>query len=154
MHDVLPGTWDADERCPSIQRQQEQTELPLTYEAIIPGIDERLITSIVMVLSALPIINIDNDYSGALTILWGDEFRRWGHDGRPTIQRTQYPYNGEKDAPPYYSKDGGVSRAFIVIQNPLRVFSHRFITSNDTDWIRWSEVQFDREVDMFQRFLW
>jgi hypothetical protein len=142
--------------CPSIPRQR--TELPLTYEAVLPVINEGMIHSIVAILSGLPIVNIDKDkgmFSG-----WMDRQRRQYSqnadilDSVVAIQRTQYPYSGDKHPPPYYSKEGGISRAFIVVQNPLRVISHRFTKSGEADWRKWSEVWFDREVVMVQRFLW
>ncbi|KAL3802332.1 hypothetical protein HJC23_007157 [Cyclotella cryptica] len=111
-------------------RRQQQTDYPLTYAATIPGIDSNPISTLVRDLTGLQVIEIDN--KGLVNGIIDWLIRRKSSSGEEykeaTILHTQYPHDNQKQAAPpsYYSKDGESSRAFIVLQNPLRGIPARF----------------------------
>jgi hypothetical protein len=134
------------------QPQQLRTDIPLTYAAIIPIIDANFIYLLVHAVSGLQIVNIDPSSSGALLRLF--QTQSYANPDESIIRHTAYPYTHGNQAPSYYTKDGRVSRAFIVVQNPLHVISQRFLVTGRNDWDRWIEVHLDQEIALYHRFFW
>jgi hypothetical protein len=133
---------------------QRLVENGLTYAAIVPGVNDDLVYSVVHALSGLQIVNIDPSINSGIF----SSFLRQTQNAPPAdetiIRHTTYPYMDVRPPPLYYSKDGRVSRAFILLQNPLRVISDRFQSLGGRDWKKWSELNLDREIASFHRFLW
>lgn len=137
--------------CNSPRLQLQPVDFGLTYAATMPGkIDYGLL--IHSIVNSVSVVNIDIQNNG----IFGRFFMRQSSttpDNEPAIRHTSYPYLDNKQSPPsYYSQDGRVSRAFVLVRNPLRVISDSF-TLDASDWSKWSKIHFDVELMKFARFI-
>lgn len=141
------------EGCPPLQHQSSK-EYHLTVAALLHGVEMHVVSALVQIMTGLQMINADSHHS---TGIFGSFFRQQNpEEDEPAVRHTQYPYvNDRQREPPYYGKDGGKSRVFIVMQNPLRSIPLQFESEGIMrDWVGWSEEHLDKEIVRFQRFIW